>query len=93
MINMKYMNNHTQSQNNDKSTMDIVTLGERGQVVIPAAIREQTGLKPGAKLMVFTKHAEIICLVPTSSMRRLVNILSEQLGDIETSSTTKPETA
>lgn len=80
---MKNMHNHTNAQDHDKSTMDIVTVGERGQVVIPAAIREQTGLKPGAKLMVFTKHNEIICLVPTSSMRRLVNILTEQLAEAE----------
>ena len=64
--------------------MDIVTVGERGQVVIPAAIREQTGLKAGDKLMVFTKHGEVICLVPTSSMRQLVSVLTEQLADIET---------
>jgi AbrB family looped-hinge helix DNA binding protein len=90
---MKYMKDHTRSQEKDKSSMDIVTVGERGQVVIPAAIREQTGLKPGAKLMVFTKHAEVICLVPTSSMRRLVNILTEQLTDIDSSPNTNPETA
>jgi AbrB family looped-hinge helix DNA binding protein len=66
--------------------MDIVTVGERGQVVIPAAIREQTGLKAGDKLMVFTKHGQVICLVPTSSMRALVDVLNEQLKDIETES-------
>jgi AbrB family looped-hinge helix DNA binding protein len=63
--------------------MDIVTVGERGQVVIPAAIREQTGLKAGDKLMVFTKHGEVICLVPTSSMRKLVSVLTEQLADLD----------
>ena len=67
--------------------MDIVTVGERGQVVIPAAIREKIGLKSGDKLMAFTKHDEIVCLVPTTSMRKLVGILTEQLADIETSET------
>ncbi len=81
------MQDHSSAQSHDKSTMDIVTLGERGQVVIPAAIREQIGLKAGAKLMVFTKHGGVVCLVPTSNMRRLVNILTKQLADIET----KPE--
>lgn len=69
-------------KNMKKSTMDIVTVGERGQVVIPAAIREQTGLQAGDKLMVFVKHSEMICLIPTSSMRKLVDILTEQLGDL-----------
>jgi len=63
--------------------MDFVTIGERGQIVIPSAIRENTGLKAGDKVIVFTKHNEMICLVPASSMRRLVNILTEQLGDLE----------
>ena len=69
----------------DKSSMDIVTVGERGQVVIPAAIRDNIGLTAGDKLMVFTKHGEVICLVPTNSMRKLVSVLTEQLADIETS--------
>lgn len=77
------MTNHTEPTH-DKQAMDIVTLGERGQVVIPAAMREQLGLSAGDKLMVFTKHAEMICLIPAHSMRRLVNILTEQLADIET---------
>lgn len=69
-------------KNMKKSTMDIVTVGERGQIVIPAAIREQTGLQAGDKLMVFVKHSEMICLIQTSSMRKLVDILTEQLGEL-----------
>ena len=65
--------------------MDIVTVGERGQVVIPAAIRESIGISAGDKLMVFTKHSDMICLIPATSMRKLVSILTEQLADIETS--------
>jgi AbrB family looped-hinge helix DNA binding protein len=73
MNNMNYMHRH----------MDMVTLGERGQVVIPAAVREQLGLKPGDKLMVFTKHEEVICLIAASSMRRLADTLNRQLAEIE----------
>jgi len=38
------------------------TVGERGQVVIPASARELLGIKPGDKLMVFvppTAHAVV----------------------------------
>jgi AbrB family looped-hinge helix DNA binding protein len=77
------MNEHTQSH----TSLDMVTLGERGQVVIPAAMREQLGLQPGDKLMAFTKHSSIICLVPTSSMRDLVDALTAQLNEIETAPT------
>lgn len=84
---MKYMSNHT----HQPSQFDIVTLGERGQVVIPAAIREKLGLKAGDKLMTFTKHNEVICLVATSSMRKLVDILNEQLSELEQSEPPKEQ--
>jgi len=70
---------------NKTEAMDMVTLGERGQVVIPAQIRDRLGLAPGDKLMAFCKHAEMICLVPASSMRRLVDVLNAQLSEIESS--------
>ncbi|HEY2004593.1 MAG TPA: AbrB/MazE/SpoVT family DNA-binding domain-containing protein [Candidatus Saccharimonadia bacterium] len=72
--------NRPQPSNN---AMDMVTLGERGQIVIPAAIRERMGLRAGDKLMVFTKHGEMICIVPTSSMRHLVDVLNAQLSEID----------
>jgi AbrB family looped-hinge helix DNA binding protein len=65
------------------ANMDMVTLGERGQVVIPAAVRDRLGLSAGDRLMVFTKHAEVICLVPASSMRHLVDVLSTQLAELD----------
>jgi AbrB family looped-hinge helix DNA binding protein len=74
MKNMKH-------QTNDKGPMDMVTLGERGQVVIPAVIRERLRLKSGDKLMAFTKHGEMICLVPASSIRHLVDVLTAQLAE------------
>jgi AbrB family looped-hinge helix DNA binding protein len=39
-----------------------VTVGERGQVVIPAEARKQTGLEPGEKLLVF-RHPHLRGLV------------------------------
>ena len=72
----------------DKSHMDMVTLGERGQIVVPAAIRERLGLSAGDKLMLFTKHNEMICVVPTSSMRRLVDVLNAQLAEIDSETET-----
>lgn len=39
-----------------------VTIGERGQVVIPAEARKQSGLEPGEKLLVF-RHPHIRGLV------------------------------
>jgi AbrB family looped-hinge helix DNA binding protein len=79
------MNNMNGMQNpiHGEGKMDMVTLGERGQVVIPAHIRDNLGLKAGDKLMAFTKHAKVICLVPASSMRHLVDVLTAQLDEME----------
>jgi AbrB family looped-hinge helix DNA binding protein len=81
--------------NTDSSdtSMDIVTLGERGQVVVPAAIRERLGLSAGDRLMVFTKHSEVICLVPASSMRHLVNVLNSQIAEMDDELSPTQETA
>ena len=85
MNNMLNMNRSQPSGN----AMDMVTLGERGQIVIPAAIRERMELHAGDKLMVFTKHGEMICIVPTSSMRHLVEVLNAQLSEIDGQSDSK----
>jgi AbrB family looped-hinge helix DNA binding protein len=37
----------------EESFMGSVTVGERGQVVIPAAARERCGIEPGDKLLSF----------------------------------------
>lgn len=76
---------------NGRNSIDMVTLGERGQLVIPAAIRERMGLHPGNKLMVFTKHGEMICIVPASSMRHLVEVLNAQIAEIEDETETPPK--
>jgi AbrB family looped-hinge helix DNA binding protein len=65
-------------------SMGMITLGERGQVVIPAQVRERFDLSPGDRLMVFTKSSSVICMVPASSMRHLVDVLNNQLAENDT---------
>lgn len=62
---------------------DMVTLGERGQVVIPQAVRERAGLKPGDKLMVVFKDGPMIGLVPPAAMRSWVTRLTSQLSAMD----------
>lgn len=44
------------------------TIGERGQVVIPAEIRKQMNLETGDKLLVFNKFDQMICLIKAGSL-------------------------
>ncbi|HSX02691.1 MAG TPA: AbrB/MazE/SpoVT family DNA-binding domain-containing protein [Candidatus Saccharimonadia bacterium] len=75
------MNKHTNSPQSD--CLGMVTLGERGQVVIPQAIREQVGLNAGDKLMVFVKHGQMIGLVPQAAFRDWIEQLGQQLTKLD----------
>ena len=87
MNNMKYMI----TPDKRDTAISMATLGERGQVVIPAAIRDKLKLHAGDKLMVFTKHSEMICLIPASSMRHLAEVLNAQLAEIDNETNTNKE--
>lgn len=51
--------------------MNAVTVSPKYQVVIPKAVRERTGIKPGEKLQVlgFDDRIELIRIRPMRSMR------------------------
>ena len=61
-----------------------VTIGERGQIVIPAEARQELGFKPGDKVLVM-QHPEvaglIICKIDT--MRELMNEFEKILNEAE----------
>jgi AbrB family looped-hinge helix DNA binding protein len=50
--------------------MDTVTLSPKFQVVIPQAIREAMGLKPGEKLRVI-RHGNRVELIPVRPVKSL----------------------
>lgn len=56
-----------------------VTVGERGQVVVPAEIRKSFRIKTGDKLIVFAKH-DMIGLIPAEEFNRFLNEASEVLA-------------
>ena len=50
----------------------ITTMGERGQVVIPASVREEMHLEKGDKIIVVSKGQKFIGLVKESEMTGLL---------------------
>ena len=53
-----------------------VTVGARGQVVIPASVREKMGIEPGDKLLVFSHPAAAgIFLMPIEHAGMVVELL------------------
>lgn len=69
--------------NNERTTLasffyGAVTLGERGQVVIPAETRKEFGLKPGDKLLVFRHpHLRGVVLARVDDVRELMDELQQ----------------
>ena len=61
-----------------------VTIGERGQVVIPAEAREALGLKKGEKLLAFGMGPDIIALTKLSRLEQFESHLASRLDAIRT---------
>jgi AbrB family looped-hinge helix DNA binding protein len=60
------------------------TLGEKGQVVIPAEARKKTGLKRGEKLLVFSMHDDMLVFSKLANLERLSSRLEKRLDTLKT---------
>lgn len=60
----------------NKHFIGVTTLGEKGQVVIPAEIRKKLKLKTGEKLIVFAKDEGMIGLSKISSLEKFASHLT-----------------
>ena len=63
--------------------MGVTTIGEKGQVVIPADIREYLKLNKGDKLMVFTKSDAMIGIIKVSNIEEFTTRLTSHLDTIK----------
>ena len=61
---------------NDEQFYGTATLGEKGQVVIPAKARESMGIKKGDKLLVFGMGCDMIALTKLSKVKQFALHLS-----------------
>jgi AbrB family looped-hinge helix DNA binding protein len=60
-----------------------VTVGERGQIVIPAQARKLYRIKPGDKLVVFAKSGGPIGLVPAEHFSHFLNQATSMLAKMK----------
>ncbi len=61
-----------------------VTVGERGQVVIPADAREELGLSPGDKLLVFkSPFGGGVAVLKPGEFERHVALMNEQASEMK----------
>ncbi len=59
------------------------TLGEKGQVVIPAEAREAMHIKKGEKLLVFALGKNALVFSKLSNLKKIASHLSERLEKIQ----------
>lgn len=68
-----------------KSFVGSVTVGERGQVVIPVEARQRLGLQPGDKLLAFVNPLNngIFLVRPSAfeALQRLMDLLKEMIEE------------
>ena len=65
-------------------TYGAVTVGERGQLVIPAELRKELKIKSGDKLMVFAKpDKKMITLMHEKDFSNFVEKASKIISDLE----------
>jgi AbrB family looped-hinge helix DNA binding protein len=62
------------------------TVGERGQVVLPAEVRKKHGIKPGDKLLVISNTlpngSSIIMLMEGSVLNQIFKDMTEHMEEI-----------
>ena len=65
-------------------TYGAATVGERGQFVIPSALRKAFSIKPGDQLMVFAKlEKRIISLMPEKDFSQFLERASKLIAKLE----------
>ena len=71
------------TKRNKKPRIGITTIGEKGQVVIPADIRDALQLKKGEKLLVFAKGEDMLGLTKVSNVEHFAAYLESHLNALQ----------
>lgn len=56
------------------------TVGERGQIVIPKAIRDRLKMKPGTQVMVMQHADSPVMILPIEQMQEMIRLMSERVA-------------
>ncbi|MBC7286806.1 MAG: AbrB/MazE/SpoVT family DNA-binding domain-containing protein [Armatimonadetes bacterium] len=70
----------------------VVTVGERGQIVIPAEARRELGIAPGDKVIVLAVHpGRALTIAPIHDVQRFLNVLQELVDTAEEHPVEQPQ--
>ena len=72
------------SKSHDDCFCGSVTVGERGQVVIPAEVRKALGIEPGDRLLVFRQPTgRALMLAKIDSVQEVLDTFKRALDNIQ----------
>ena len=75
------LGNVASGESNDLRVVSIVTIDDRGQMVLPKEVREKYGLKPGDKLAVVTRESGgRVCCIHMFKPEELLDTVREKVG-------------
>lgn len=72
----------TKKEKNGEQFYGTATLGEKGQVVIPAEARKSMGIKKGDKLLVFGMGCDMLAFSKLSKVEQFASHLAGRLDAI-----------
>jgi AbrB family looped-hinge helix DNA binding protein len=72
-----------QQKNDDLRVEAIVSIDERGQMVLPKEIRAKVGLQPGDKLAVVTREKDgKVCCIYMFKTDELLDMVKDRMGPL-----------
>lgn len=60
-----------------------VTVGTKGQIVIPAEARKKLGIEPGEKLLVYTTYDKIVGLIRADDIDEFMLFMSNKFAHMQ----------
>ena len=67
----------------DINCFGTTTVGERGQVVIPAEIRKKLKIKTGGKFIAFLTPSGAVVFIPANQFGRIISELNKKLAKLK----------
>ncbi len=62
-----------------------VTVGSKGQIVIPQEVRKIVDIKEGDQLLVMLKHGKAIGLIKATDLSDMIRMMQKEMADVKKS--------